>query len=144
MKRNLLAFALFLAALSFTPLAAQQVSVNINIGRQPAWGPVGYDYVSYYYLPDINCYYDIDLQIFYYPYRGQWASAQYLPYSYRDYDLYRMYKVVVNDSRPWMYNSNHIRSYARYKGYRSQSVIRYSTGESIPRQPPQRHSLVRH
>ena len=27
-----------------------QVSVNVNIGSPPAWGPVGYSSVDYYYL----------------------------------------------------------------------------------------------
>ena len=37
-----------------------QVSVRLNIGTPPQWGPVGYDNARYYYLPDIECYYDIN------------------------------------------------------------------------------------
>lgn len=52
MKKLILTFALILTCSAYT-MQAQRVSVNINIGSQPAWGPVGYDYVDYYYMPDI-------------------------------------------------------------------------------------------
>ena len=41
-------------------LSHAQVSVNVNIGSPPAWGPAGYSDVRYYYLPDIDTYYDIN------------------------------------------------------------------------------------
>jgi hypothetical protein len=36
-----------------------QVSVNVNIGSPPLWGPSGYSNIDYYYLPDVQAYYDI-------------------------------------------------------------------------------------
>jgi hypothetical protein len=128
MKKFLLAFALLIGIASFNNTAeAQGVNININIGHQPAWGPVGYDYVDYYYMPDINCYFDVNLGLFYYYDRGRWIAARYLPYGYRNYDLYGMYKVVlVNIHDPWLYNQVHYRDYARYRGYRNQIVIRDS------------------
>jgi hypothetical protein len=48
-----------------TPASAQ-VRVNINIGSQPVWGPVGYDHVDYYYLPDIETYYYVPTRQFVY------------------------------------------------------------------------------
>ena len=128
MKKYILAFALLIGIASFNnKVEAQSVNISINIGSQPAWGPVGYDYVDYYYMPDINCYYNVNLGLFYYPDRGRWISARYLPYAYRHYDLYGMYKVVlVNTVNPWRYNNVHYRDYGRYKGYRQQYVIRDS------------------
>ncbi|WP_029904261.1 hypothetical protein [Prevotella sp. 10(H)] len=127
MKKLLLAFALFIGAASlYNTAEAQNVNISINIGRQPAWGPVGYDYVGYYYFPDIDCYYDVNVGMFYYQNRGRWISARYLPYSYRNYDLYGMYKVVLNVHEPWRYHHNHYRDYARYRGHRNQIVIRDS------------------
>lgn len=127
MKKFLLALALFIGVASFyNPVEAQNISVNINIGRQPAWGPVGYDYVGYYYFPDIDCYYDVNVGMFYYMNRGRWISARYLPYAYRNYDLYGMYKVVLNVNEPWRYHRNHYRDYARYRGHKNQIVIRDS------------------
>ncbi|GAB6007586.1 hypothetical protein [Dysgonomonas reticulitermitis] len=127
MKKFIVAFALLIGIASFNnPVEAQNISININIGRQPAWGPVGYDYVNYYYLPDIDCYYDVNMSLFYYFDRGHWISARYLPYAYRHYDLYGMYKVVLNMNDPWRYHHSHYRDYARYRGYRNQVVIRDS------------------
>lgn len=36
-----------------------RISINANIVSQPVWGPTGYDYARYYYLPDIDAYYSI-------------------------------------------------------------------------------------
>ena len=36
-----------------------QISLKINIVSQPIWGPEGYDYVEYYYLPEIDVYYNV-------------------------------------------------------------------------------------
>lgn len=127
MKKFLLALGLLIGASSFyTSVEAQNISVNINIGRQPAWGPVGYDYVGYYYFPDLDVYYDVNGGLFVYNDRGRWISSRYLPYGYRDYDLYGLYKVVLNINDPWRYNRIHYRDYARYRGIRTQYVIRDS------------------
>ncbi|WP_353122522.1 hypothetical protein [Dysgonomonas capnocytophagoides] len=125
MKKLILTFALILTCSAYT-MQAQRVSVNINIGSQPAWGPVGYDYVDYYYMPDIDCYYSVNQGLFFYLNAGRWVGVRYLPYAYRNYDFYTMYKVVLVGHDPWMYNNRHRREYARYRGYRTQPVIRYS------------------
>lgn len=74
-----------------------QVSVNINIGSPPEWGPVGYTEVRYYYLPDVEAYYDIQTSMFIYFGDGVWLHRAYLPGRYRNYDLYGGYKVVMTD-----------------------------------------------
>ena len=130
MKKYLLLCVLLIGTLSSCDtLEAQSigVSVNINIGRQPAWGPVGYDYVDYYYFPDINCYFNVNLNLFYFLDRGRWIGARYLPFAYSSYDLYGMYKVVlVGVTDPWRNNRIHIRDFGRYKGFRTQPIIRDS------------------
>ncbi|RKT00614.1 hypothetical protein [Flavobacterium sp. 123] len=96
-----------------------QVSVNVQIGSPPAWGPSGYSSVDFYYLPDIQVYYDIRLAQFIYFDRGRWIRSRYLPRPYRNYDLYNGYKVVLNDyhgTRPYTYFNNHKMKY--YKGYK--------------------------
>ncbi len=70
-----------------------QVSVNVNIG--PLWGPVGYTDVRYYYLPDVQAYYDIQTAMFIYYEGGVWIHRNYLPTRYSNYDLYSGYKVVM-------------------------------------------------
>lgn len=100
--------------------------ISINIDKQPAWGPYGYDCAAFYYMPEINIYYDVNLSLFYYPSGSNWIAAQYLPPSYRVYDLFRTYKVVLNYASPWQHNDSHRSQYRRYRDDRSQITISMS------------------
>lgn len=106
--------------LIFSGAAKAQVSVHLNIG--PAWGPVGYSDVQYYYLPDVEAYYDVPSSMFIYYEGRSWVRRSYLPSRYRNYDLYGGYKVVMHDyhGRTPYYNHHDYRT--RYaKGYRGPS-----------------------
>lgn len=95
-----------------------QVSVNINLGVQPSWGPVGYSSVDYYYIPDVQAYYDVRATQFIFLNGGTWIRSSRLPQQYRNYDLNRGYKVVLNDyhgTRPYSQYKYHKQKY--YKGY---------------------------
>ena len=95
-----------------------QVSINVNIGTPPAWGPAGYSQMEYYYLPDIEAYYDVRASQFIYFGGGKWVRTTYLPRQYRNYDLYGGYKVVLTDYHgrtPYTYFDRHRVKY--YKGY---------------------------
>lgn len=103
-----------------------QISVNVNIGTPPAWGPVGYANVEYYYLPDVQAYYDIHATQFIYFGGGKWIRSRHLPGQYRNYDLYNGYKVVLNDyhgSRPYSHYHEHKKKY--YKGYKGKPQKNY-------------------
>jgi hypothetical protein len=107
------------AGLFLMTLSAQaQVSVNVNIGAPPVWGPVGYTEARYYYIPDIEVYYDIPSAMFVYFDGGGWIRAAYLPYRYRHYDLYGAYKVCLDDygPNPYIYYHKHRKVY--HHGYR--------------------------
>jgi hypothetical protein len=97
-----------------------QVSVNVNIGTPPAWGPAGYSAVEYYYIPDVQAYYDVRATQFIYFGNGRWNRSRNLPNQYRNYDLYSGYKVVLSDyhgSRPYANFKNHKVKYRKgYKG----------------------------
>lgn len=122
--------ALLLAGATLTATESKaQVNVHINIGSQPGWGPTGYNHADYYYLPDINCYYDINRRQFIYPNGNRWVYASALPGRYRNVNLYNTYKVVINQASPFRYNEAHMRAYGRYKGVRNQPVIRDSRDE---------------
>ena len=117
LKLIVIGIVLFLAS-----TAQAQVSVNVNIGAPPMWGPVGYTDVQYYYLPDVEAYYDIPSSMFIYYDRGAWIHRSYLPARYRNYDLYRGYKVVMTDYRgkaPYTHFKEYKVKYA--KGYRGQA-----------------------
>jgi len=122
MKKLIIALISGIIILS-TQSSKAQVSVNINLGLQPAWGPAGYDYVEYYYLPDIEAYYYVPRRQFIYLERGNWVYRSALPARYRSYNLYNGYKVVINSPRPYQYFSSHKAKYARYKGYNGKQAI---------------------
>ncbi len=130
MKKFLLISALFFGAFSFK--ADAQLSVQLNIGRQPVWGPTGYDYVNYYYLPDYDVYYDVNRRLFIYYQHGRWNYSSSLPGRYGRYDLYNSYKVVINDRNPWLRNSYYHSHYYAYRG-RHQEIIRDSRDERYSR-----------
>jgi len=115
-----------------------QISVNINLGTPPQWGPSGYTDVRYYYLPDVEAYYDVPSSMFIYFNGVSWVHRSYLPSRYRNYDLYNGYKVVMTDYRgntPYVHFKEYKSKYA--KGYRGQPQKNY--GE----RPEQRSSNER-
>ena len=119
-------FALFLSCVFSASYAQLHVSVNFNFFTQPAWGPTGYDYVDYYYIPAIDVYYSVPLQCFYYENRGHWVHSEYLPERYHDFDLYRSYKVVVNERDPWRRDKYYKDKFYRFRDRHNQAVIRDS------------------
>ena len=112
-------------SLFLTGTIQAQVLVNVNIGSPPNWGPAGYaDNVRYYYLPDVEAYYDIQNAMFIYDGgSGIWIHRAHLPFQYRNYDLYGGYKVVMVD-----YWGNY--PYSHHKEYK----IKYAHGYRGPEQ----------
>lgn len=100
--KKLLVIALLGIGASFSNPIQAQVSVNINIGAQPSWGPSGYNYVNYYYLPEIETYYHVPTRKYIYYDRNRWVHVKHLPSRYRGYDLHRGRKVVINRDRPYL------------------------------------------
>ncbi len=103
-----------------------QVGVSVNIGVQPVWGPVGYDHADYYYLPDVDAYYDVPAHMFVYLDGGVWVHRAALPARYANFDLYHGYKVVINDRDPWLRHNVYHDKYVSYRGRHDQVVIRDS------------------
>jgi hypothetical protein len=122
MKKFIVLFIFVMSAFAYR--SAAQVSVNINIGSQPVWGPPGYDYAEYYYLPDIDAYYYVPQRQFIYLEGNHWIFAAGLPPRYRDFDLYHSYKVVINEPRPYLHHEIYRERYAPYRGRRDQEIIR--------------------
>ena len=96
----------FLLVFSFSKA---QVSVNVNIGKPPVWGPT-VTTEEYYYLPDIESYYDINQSQFIYLNNGVWIRSRSLPRRYRSYNLNTGHVVVLNDyhgRNPYTLHKNH-------------------------------------
>jgi len=112
--------------------AQSQISVNVNIGTPPAWGPRGYDHARYYYLPDVEAYYDVNTAMFIYISGNTWIRRSYLPNRYHGYNLYRGRKVVMNN-----YHGN--TPYYNHKVYRS----KYGRGyQSAPQHRVVRRTVI--
>lgn len=116
--------------LTIAGTAQGQLSVNVHIGTAPAWGPRGYDNARYYYLPDVEAYYDINTAMFIYISGNTWIRRSYLPSRYRGYDLYHGRKVVMNNyhgSSPYYNHKVYRAKYGRgYQGAPQQKVVRHT------------------
>ena len=82
----------------------------------PSWAPPYYQGVRYYYLPDIECYYDLSTQEFVYLDNGEWSYSQNLPSIYAGFDLGNCFTVALDYSvyQPWMHHHYYVSHYPRY------------------------------
>jgi hypothetical protein len=128
MKKITLLLALIISGFVIKTATAQiPASVKVNIVSQPLWGPVGYDHVEYYYLPDVDAYYYVPKRQYIYQQNGQWMFTPALPARYKNYNVYNGYKVVINDPKPYLKNASYKSKYASYKGRKGQPVIKNSS-----------------
>ncbi len=127
MKKILVLLTVLVSSFSLNNTQAQiTIGANINIGSQPVWGPVGYDYAENYYMPDIDVYYNVPRRQYTYLNGNQWVTVSSLPARYRSYDLYKGYKVVINEKNPYKNAAMYRTKYAGFKGKGGQVVIRNS------------------
>ena len=111
-----LLFVVFLWSCSTTSVA-QRFEVGVNI-ELPSWAPY-YDntnLVQYYYLPDIECYYDVRRREFIYLEDGQWMFGRTLPPIYAWFDLNNCFIVALNAQvvEPWRHFHYYVAHYPRY------------------------------
>ncbi|RPI06012.1 MAG: hypothetical protein EHM64_04595 [Ignavibacteriae bacterium] len=123
--------ALILAGLAVSSLncmfpSTMSGQVGVNIYDQPVWGPEGYDYAEYYYIPDIDSYYSVSEHQYIYRDGSTWRHSPTLPNTYNGYDPYHSYKVVINGSAPYENDEINQSKYRTYKGKRDQRMIRDS------------------
>jgi hypothetical protein len=120
------------ALMSFSGAQAQ-VSVNVNLGTPPAWGPAGYTDVNYYYIPDIETYYDVRTTEYIYLNKGTWTRTRVVPAPYKSYNFYNGYKVVMTDYKgkaPYTtYKSYKVKYPKGYKG-KPQKTIGVPPGQA--------------
>jgi len=119
MKLMLKSSVLLLLVLLLQSGGAQaQVRVNVNVGP-PGWGPAVGPGAQYYYIPEIDGYYDLYTQQYVYldPY-GYWVSTPYLPAYYASYDPRFFHPIVINyvGRQPWGYIYDH-RAYCGQRGW---------------------------
>ena len=115
--------------------AVGQVSVNVNLGTPkvtvatpPVWAPANREEVQYYYLPEIDSYYDVPSAKFIYLRNGKWFRSAALPAQYRNYNLKGGQVVYLSDYKgnaPYTFHKNHKIKYAKsYKVKESEYEIK--------------------
>jgi len=70
---------LVLTLLIATVSTKAQLSINVNLGGPPVWAPRAPAQVEYYYLPDIEVYYDVPARRYIYMKNGNWFRSASLP-----------------------------------------------------------------
>ncbi|MDI1255803.1 MAG: hypothetical protein PSV16_06860 [Flavobacterium sp.] len=94
--------------------AQAQLSVNVNIGTRPDWAPAAPVEVNYYYLPDVDSYYDVRESQYIYYGGGRWIHSRTLPVRYRNYDPYHGRTIVLTDyhgKTPYVLHKSHKTKY---------------------------------
>ena len=96
--------------LMFFTASQAQVSVNLNFGTPPVWAPAERVETQYYYLPEIDSYYDLPAQRFIYLRNGRWIRSEKLPTRYSNYNLRGGKVIHLTDYRgnaPYKYHKSH-------------------------------------
>ncbi len=127
MKKLLIISSIALSGLIFGTANAQpgvrfalhirpRIAVNVNIPVPVEQAPVyqqpavvdqtqaaDYGDSDYYYLPDVDAYYDVNAQCYYYYDGADWISAAYLPGDYRSYDWRSATHYEIRAPRPYLH-----------------------------------------
>lgn len=102
---------LILLSIFFITSSTQaQVSVNVNLGTPPVWAPVSKVQSQYYYLPDVDAYYDVPSEQFIYVKNGVWIRSRALPARYNTYNLKKGRVIFLTDYKgksPYVYHKKH-------------------------------------
>jgi hypothetical protein len=128
MKKLAILSAIALSGLFYNAANAQvRLRVGIHFGSRPVYAParvvvteqtpVEYNEPfndegdeDYYYLPDVDAYYSVNDECYYYNDGGRWVNAAYLPGAYRDFDWRYARRYEVRAPRPYLraeYYRNH-------------------------------------
>lgn len=122
---------LLLSAMMFVAVGAQAqtetsktTTSNTTAVQLPDWGVAGADNARYYYLPDLEMYYDVRTAEYVRYDNGNWVRSMTLPDTYKNVDLYDTYKVVWTDpTEPFpQYDKMKIKYAKGYKGEPQKTV----------------------
>jgi hypothetical protein len=113
-----------IAIFSQSDASAQlRTSQEGNLSFQPSWGPKGYEYAEYYFLPDIQVYYHVPGRQFIYQVNNNWVFSNSLPPEHKDYDLYSGYKVVINEPQAYLQIARHRLKYRAFNGKHGKALL---------------------
>jgi len=121
-----LAFMLTLAGFQSCMTTAYVPARTTTVVRRevvpPPWAPQydNVEQVRYYYLPDVEMYYDVWDHEYIYLHDGNWVFTASYPSYYNEYDVNTAFVVVLdrNVNEPWRTHQSYVSHYPRYY-YRS-------------------------
>jgi hypothetical protein len=109
--------SIFFLCISNITVSAQIPQEGVNV-VPPPWAPYyeNVNMVRYYYIPDIECYYDVWNHEFVYLEDGSWMFGATLPSVYSWLDLNTAFIVLLdyNVFEPWMHFHYYVSHYPRY------------------------------
>lgn len=90
-------YTMAIGAITMISVAKAQVSIGVSIGTPapvyaapaPVWVPAANPASPYYYFPDINCYYDMNIGQYIYLQNNNWIYSRAIPPRYARYDFRR-------------------------------------------------------
>lgn len=109
LRSQILAFVVGAFAALASPAAHAQVSISAQFGH-PAWGPAAPAGAQYYYVPEIDGYYDLAARNYIVQRNGRWAPVA----NVQGYNPASFHPVVVDyrGRQPWQqYRDHHARYY---------------------------------
>jgi hypothetical protein len=112
------AFILFLPVILFFTLTSNAQPAASQNPAAPDWG-IPVTTARYFYIPDIETYYDVSSNEYIYFQNGNWIRSAAVPAAYRNYDWQSGRKIAINDYRgnaPHVFYNIHKVKYA--KAYR--------------------------
>jgi len=149
--KKLILLIVFVASTSVMNYSNAQFGFNVNVRLGlPAWIPGGYAESEYYYMPEIDAYYNVRQQQFIYLNNGAWAFSSRLPGMYAGFDLYNSRKIPVYGERPYMHADMYRERYAQYRGnnynnygYHQSAMAYNNNSRSYERSGYERHDNYR-
>ena len=83
------------------------IRVNLNFGHAPVYvapAPAPVAVADFYYLPDVEAYYSVRANLYYYFDGNCWVSAAFLPGRFHDYRWDTCRHFAVNEAQPYMHH----------------------------------------
>jgi len=80
--------------LSLTAANAQKAATTT---APKLFDPITNCHLRYYYFPNLEAYFDIKKNIYYYTQNGKWIIADEIPAGYKGYSLYNKCRVAITD-----------------------------------------------
>lgn len=97
----------------------------------------------YIFFPEDNFYYDLEREVYIYPYDGMWLVSEVLPSMYINIDFayVPIIELDLHINRPYLHNHDHI---VWYRSHRHDHYVRYYDGHRYYREHPDYYREYHH